>query len=393
MARTATTDRLRDAAHRVALAAERGLERVQAWRDDGSPPDHLRIVAYLGHGTADEVVVRGRVLDDPEPADARAGEGAWASMRRMARRFATDELPGVELAIELGDTRVETSTDEEGYFDVHLRPDLPVDGDPWREATVDLATPFRGIPPGRAAVARIRVPDPDGDVGFISDVDDTVLQTGAQRLWEMVRVTATGSALTRTPFPGVPELYRALEAGTGGPARPFFYVSSSPWNLHGFLTAFLDHRDIPAGPLLLRDLGIDQDRFISSDHGDHKLDRISEVLELHPDLDMVLIGDSGQKDPRIYAEVVSRHPGRIRAVWIREVRLDQGDHRIEQVEPTFHDAGVPMVLAADSRAFADHAVELGLVAPEAARRIAESVATELAEPGEGPVREVTADQR
>lgn len=69
----------------------------------------------------------------------------------------------------------------------------------------------------------------------------------------MIRVTATNSALTRTAFPGVPELYRALEAGTGGPSRPFFYVSSSPWNLEGFLRGFITHREIPLGPLLLRD--------------------------------------------------------------------------------------------------------------------------------------------
>nr|WP_274387470.1 App1 family protein [Salsipaludibacter albus] len=194
----------------------------------------------------------------------------------------------------------------------------------------------------------------------------------------MVRVTATGSAVTRTPFPGVAGLYRALETGTGGPRRPFFYVSSSPWNLYGFLTGFLRHRDIPLGPLLLRDLGIDETKFVKSSHGDHKLVRIREVLELHPTMPVVLVGDSGQHDPQIYAQVVAEHPGRVRAVWIREVRLDPGDEKVERLGPRFDEAGVPMVLAPDSTAFAEHAVELGLVPPEVAAAVARAVTDEEA---------------
>lgn len=111
------------------------------------------------------------------------------------------------------------------------------------------------------------MPAPDVDLLVISDIDDTVLETGAQRLLDMIRVTATNSALTRTAFPGVPELYRAMEAWPDGPSRPFFHVSSSPWNLDGFLRGFLTHREIPLGPLL-RDLGIDESKLGRPDrHG------------------------------------------------------------------------------------------------------------------------------
>ena len=66
----------------------------------------------------------------------------------------------------------------------------------------------------------------------------------------MIRKTVTGSALTRTPFPGAADLYRDL----AGEVNPVFYVSSSPWNLHAFMVAFLKHRGFPMGPVLLRDL-------------------------------------------------------------------------------------------------------------------------------------------
>ena len=173
-----------------------------------------------------------------------------------------------------------------------------------------------------------------------------------QRAGQMLRHTFTGSALTRTPFPGAAELYRDLAADD---TNPVFYVSSSPWNLHAFLLAFLRHRDFPLGPVLLRDLlGTRAGR--EEKHG-----RIREVLETHPDLRFVLLGDSGEKDPQIYADIVAEHPGRVLAVYIREVRLDPGDGRVEQVSGGWSHADVPFVLAADSDAVRTHMREIGLL--------------------------------
>jgi phosphatidate phosphatase APP1 len=74
----------------------------------------------------------------------------------------------------------------------------------------------------------------------------------------------------------------------------------------------------------------------------------------------VLIGDSGEKDPEVYADVVQDYPERVLAVYIREVRLDPGDGRVERVSSSWsHD--VPFVLAADSDAVRRHATEIGLL--------------------------------
>jgi phosphatidate phosphatase APP1 len=199
----------------------------------------------------------------------------------------------------------------------------------------------------------VRVPGPGARFGLISDIDDTILETGVQQVGRMLRQTLTGSALTRSPFPGAPELYRDLAADH----NPVFYVSSSPWNLHAFLLAFLEHRDFPLGPVLLRDL-------LGGSSGrvgrEQKHGRIREVLELHPTLPFVLIGDSGERDPQVYADIVREHPGRILAVYIREVRLDPGDGRVEAVSSAWS-PDVPFVLAADSDAVRRHATGLGLL--------------------------------
>jgi phosphatidate phosphatase APP1 len=341
-------------ARRWVLGLEEAWDRVRLRRAGGGVPEHFRIEPYGGHGSAAEgVVVRGRVLDDPLPSEPVEGEGVGDAVRRTLKHFVTDELPGVPLRVTVGDAGVETTTDNEGYFLVRLRPRPGSLISPSTLGTVELAGPYRGLTDPHRTTFEVSVPPTGASFGVISDVDDTILETGVQRVGHMVKQTVTGSALTRTPFDGAPELYRDLAAG----ANPVFYVSSSPWNLHAFLVAFLDHRAFPRGPILLRDL------LGTAEGREQKAVRLHEILELHPDLRFVLLGDSGEHDPEIYAELVRDHPGRVMAVYIREVRLDPGDGRVELVSEGWADEHVPFVLAADTDAVRRHATELGLLAP------------------------------
>jgi phosphatidate phosphatase APP1 len=337
-------------ARRLAVAFETAWDAVRLRRGRTRTPAHFRIEPYGGHGGVEGVVVRGRVLDGEPASDAVDGEGVGDAIRRSLRYFVTHELPGVRLGVSVAGATVEVVTDAEGYFRAELRPDPSALASPWTSGDVVHLGEFRGLTGHHRAPVEVRVPPPEARFGIISDIDDTILETGVQRVGHMIRQTITGSELTRTPFVGAPELYRDLEAGV----NPVFYVSSSPWNLHRFLTAFLRHRGFPLGPVLLRDLlGTAAGR-------EQKQTRIREVLDLHPHLQFVLIGDSGEKDPEIYAEIVRTHPERILAVYIREVRLDPGDGRVEQVSDSWaHE--VPFVLAADSEAVRRHAAGLGLL--------------------------------
>lgn len=333
---------------RLLVNAEHAWDAVRLRRRSRRPLRHFRIETYGGHGGRGGIVVRGRVLDNPPPAEAVAGEGVGAAVRRSLGQFVTVDLPGVPLRVRVGDAVTEVTSDDDGYFHADLPP-AELDT-PWQRGTVELAEEYRGVTGPLTSPFAVRVPGPDARFGIVSDIDDTIIETGVQRAGEMLLQTFTGSELTRTPFPGAPELYRAL----AGRQNPVFYVSSSPWNLHGFLHGFLRHRDFPLGPLLLRDLiGTREGRA-------RKHDRIAEVLAMHPDLPFVLIGDSGEKDPQVYADVVRAHPGRVLAVYIREVRLDPGDGRVEQVSDAWSE-DVPFVLAADSDAVRRHATSIGLL--------------------------------
>src|SRR5690606_10303721 len=118
---------------------------------------------------------------------------------------------------------------------------------------------------------------------------------------------------------------------TGKYFNPIFYVSSSSWKLYDLLVDFCDVKNIPKGPFFLRSSRLDQYKFISSIHTDHKLTQIEKILSVYKSLKFILIGDSGQKDPEIYAQVVKDYPGRIEAIFIRDVSKKGRDERVNQL--------------------------------------------------------------
>jgi phosphatidate phosphatase APP1 len=179
--------------------------------------------------------------------------------------------------------------------------------------------------------------------------------SGVTRKMSMLWRLAVSSARSRKPFKGVAAFYRALHAG----ANPFFYVSKSPWNLYEPLVEFFERQRLPMGPLLLRDYGR---QMIFARGTSHKAVEIDRILGIYPEMKFILIGDSGEHDPEIYSEVVRTHPDRVRAIYIRSVRLKASrvaaiERLIEEVAPT----GCQLVLAPDSEFAAAHAAAEGLM--------------------------------
>ncbi|WP_419511803.1 phosphatase domain-containing protein [Methylobacterium fujisawaense] len=181
-------------------------------------------------------------------------------------------------------------------------------------------------------------------------------------------------AESRVAFPGVAALYRALHAGAGGgEGNPMLYVSRAPWGLYEMLSEFFQRHGIPAGPVLfLREWGLSWTHPLPRRATDHKHALIRHMLALYRDLPFVLIGDSGQHDPEVYAQIVEENPGRVLAVYIRNV--SRGSARVEEIvrlAGAVARAGSSLVLAADSVAMAEHAAAIGLIAPGAVTGVAD----------------------
>jgi phosphatidate phosphatase APP1 len=322
----------------------------------------IRIEPYRTFGAADRAYVKGRVLRGRPPAAPDERHGTLMNVAAMIQRFESDEVPGAKVRVRFPGGESVVAADEEGYFECWFDPRPPfAAGSLWHEIQVELVEPAAEA--SARATARVLVPPPESAFGVISDLDDTVVQTGATSLLRMARTVFLTNARTRLPFPGVAAFYRALQHGAGeSPFNPVFYVSSSPWNLYDLLSEFLVLRKIPTGPLLLRDWGLSADEALPTGHAGHKLEAIRRILDLYPSLPFLLIGDSGQEDPEIYHRVVHDHPDRILAVYIRSVTPRAGRaEAVRALAAEVEAAGSTLLLGDDTLAAARHAAERGWI--------------------------------
>ena len=306
--------------------------------------DPVMLLPYLGYGTSERLALCGRVLQDEGFRPASDAERRWRNLVDFVKRMESDEIPGARLRATFGETSVETTSDSEGYFRVEIEaPGLPPG---WHDIRLEL------LDHPAAETGKVFIPAPDAEFGVISDIDDTVIQSDVTRKLRMLVKLAFSNAHTRKPFEGVAAFYRALHRGR----NPFFYVSKSPHNLYTPLVEFLQRQQLPAGPLLLRDFGLRPSK-------DHKARSIENILTTYPALRFILIGDSGEHDPEIYTDILSRFPERIRVMYIRSI--DRSPARLKAIEALVRQVaatGCQLVLAQDSEFAAAHAAGEGLIA-------------------------------
>jgi phosphatidate phosphatase APP1 len=300
-------ERQADRRRRAGLARRAAL-RLEGWIERLRPPRRGPpvIEPYLGYATPSSLVLRGRVLTALRRTRPDPEHGRWANFLQMVSLFMTSEVAGVRVA----SGEFETTSDEEGHFQL----EAPRGRSPPGWISVPLRVAER---PETEVRAQVLVADPEAPCLAISDIDDTVLETGAHSLARNLWTSLTGSIRSRRVHEDAVALLRNLDARRA----PIFYVSSGPWNLHHFLRRVFALNGAPDGPLFLRDFGLSEE---PSGHRSHKLAAAEKVLQAHPDLPAILIGDTGQQDAEIYAEAARRNPGRVLAVLLREPRSSGG---------------------------------------------------------------------
>ena len=305
--------------------------------------DPVIILPYLGYGTRERLTLAGRVLQDEGFRPTRDADRRWRNLVAFFKRMESDEVPGARVQASCGRSTAYATSDRQGYF----RTALAVRARPgWNDVSLELVRQ-----PGIRALGRVLVPPRSAAFGVVSDIDDTIVETNVLSKWRMLVGLALSNARTRKPFKGVGAFYRALHRGV----NPVFYVSKSPWNLYVPLVEYLELQALPLGPLMLRDFGLRMNR-------EHKTEAIGAILRTYPALPFILIGDSGERDPEIYAELVRRHPRRIRAIYIRSI--DPRPERMRAIEALIGEVartGCQLVLAPDSEYAAAHAAAEGLI--------------------------------
>ncbi len=156
---------------------------------------------------------------------------------------------------------------------------------------------------------------PAQGMSVISDIDDTIKNSHVLDKQELLLNTFV------RPFKaaaGMRDFYQTLAATQKGTA--FHYVSGSPHQLYPVLDSFLREQGFPKGSMHFRQIKISEELFRKGSSSErHKHAAIRALLQQFPQRQFVLIGDSGEADPEIYAAIARAYPQQVRAIYIRDV--------------------------------------------------------------------------
>ena len=301
---------VRAALIRVATFVEDGVRVLQIallrlFRRSTAP----LLIPFVGHGSPQRVEIGARaVLGRPEarartvqvpddgvlapvrePGQAPARRSRRSTLRSSLARFLSVEVADAAVTARTPGATVTGRSDRDGYVDVVLTDPGLSPG--WHDVELSLAD-------GTTVQTPVLVVSPDVSLGLVSDVDDTILETGLTRGLEFLRITLLTEVTDRAPLPGAAALYRALVCRSGEAGLPVFYLSTSPWNLHEMLLEFIALRGFPFGPLLLTDWGPGRGNLFRIGSREHKSGLIRRILAEHPGMALLLVGDTGSSTRR-----------------------------------------------------------------------------------------------
>jgi len=284
---------------------------------------NTEIQVYDGYGHTKSLVIQGHVFKRTSKPGNRFSANVWHNTLDMIRLFFVKPFPHVLVKLSWQNLTLETQAGPDGFFRFEWSSEHEVEAG-WHRVKV-AAFLDKGAEM-KSANGQLYVPH-STQYGFISDIDDTVMVSHSSRFRKRMIALFAKHAQSRKMFPDVGNHYKLLsEANTElSMPNPFFYVSSSEWNLYGYLKEFFRFNGFPRGVFLLNHIKRWY-QFLKIGNTNHsgKLDRIIEILETFPKQQFVLLGDNSQADPTIYSGVVDLYADRIKAIFIRNVRPSAG---------------------------------------------------------------------
>jgi len=165
-------------------------------------------------------------------------------------------------------------------------------------------------------------------VSIISDIDDTIKQTTVSDRQELLANTFLREF---SPIDGMSPVYqRWAEAGA-----VMHYVSSSPWQLYNSLSDFCGSELFPNGTFHLRYFRLRDHlaKRVLTIRRRGKAQVIFKLLAAFPQRRFLLVGDSGEIDPEIYALACKKFKDQVAGVYIRELPERQlSEERIEKIQ-------------------------------------------------------------
>lgn len=264
------------------------------------------VLLFPAVGAPGGVTLSGRVLKS-------APTGGSSTASRNLRWLTSSNWEGAPVEVRFAGRSATTTSGHDGNFEVALSPG---DGQRFPPGLSSAEAHVDGAEVGRATVDILAA---DAPFFVVSDFDDTLAVTNVAS-GGAIKESLFKDASTQGVVDGMAGFYGCLREGK--PARPVFaLVSGSPVQYVARITQFLLRHDFPTFGLYLRDFG---PKTLSG----YKPPAIRKLLAALPQ-PVVLVGDSGEKDPEVYAEIRAEFPDRVKAIYIREAGGPQDAKRFD----------------------------------------------------------------
>ncbi|KAL3780074.1 hypothetical protein HJC23_007323 [Cyclotella cryptica] len=185
---------------------------------------------------------------------------------------------------------------------------------------------YRAVDDDRIFQGHVHLVKEEG-TSIISDIDDTVKITNYLDKKEFMKNTFLRQFKA---VEGMQQLFVQCKRHFND--CTIHFVSASPYQLYEELHNFIREEGFPEATFHLKRIRIKDKSLMKlfADPLEYKLHQIEPLLQMFPRRKFILIGDSGEKDPEVYKELMRRYPDQIEKIWIRNVN-EAGDGRMEGV--------------------------------------------------------------
>lgn len=273
---------------------------------------------YHGYGHKHNLTVYGHVFEQKFTNRRNYHNNILSNIIYLIKLFLIQPVAAAKVQMIWKSQVLNTVTEQDGFykFEWESNEDVPAG---WHTVTISLLDEGGGVV--KTETGKVFVPHIT-QFGFISDIDDTVMVSHSATIFKRLKVMFTKNALSRRSFKDVVLHYKLLSTAhtTQQVPNPFFYVSSSEWNLYDELVEFFKHNQLPDGIFLLSQIKLWYQLFMTGKtKHEGKLLRVYRILNAFPNQQFILIGDNSQADPAIYKMICEKHPEKIFAVYIRNV--------------------------------------------------------------------------
>jgi phosphatidate phosphatase APP1 len=232
---------------------------------------------------------------------------------RRVRMFLVDNQRGKEIEVELSGKRgTMNASRPNGHFYGILHIDRDRVG---KQHWVNFRT-IISEGDERVFTGEVQLIEPQG-VSVISDIDDTIKVSNVKDKKALLQNTFLKEFAA---VPGMADLYRSwAKQGVA-----FHYLSASPWQLYPAMSEFISTVGFPKGSFNLKYFRMKDETFFNlfSSQEEYKKPVVENLLKKYPDRKFILVGDSGEEDPEIFAKVARANSQQVLHIFIRNVTDD-----------------------------------------------------------------------